>query len=112
MKNVRINTGYVGLVYRRGDLTEVLTAGTHFVNTFIDTVEIHRAKGKLTSLTDISLLMLNPVLKSLTTLVEVADGEICMVHKNKLFDSVLQAGRYVYFNNLMEYELLLYIILK
>jgi regulator of protease activity HflC (stomatin/prohibitin superfamily) len=104
MKNVRINTGYVGLVYRRGDLTAVLTAGTHFVNTFMDTIEVHRAKGKLTSQTDISLLMLNPVLKALTTLVEVADGEICMVHKNKLFDSVLPAGRYVYFNNLMEYE--------
>ncbi|PCJ66842.1 MAG: peptidase [Bacteroidetes bacterium] len=104
MKNVRINTGYVGLVYRRGELTEVLTAGKHFVNSFMDTVEIHRAKDILNSATDISLLMLNPVLKSLTTLVEVADGEICMVHKNKLFETVLPAGRYVYFKNLMEYE--------
>lgn len=104
MKNVRINTGYVGLVYRRGELTEVLTAGKHFINLFVDTVEEHQAKGQLISATDIDLLMQNPVLKALTTLVEVADGELCIVHKNKLFDKVLTAGRYVYFKNLMEYE--------
>ncbi len=104
MKNVRINTGYVGLVYRRQELTEVLTAGRHFVNTFIDTVAIHPAKGQLISTTEISLLVQNPVLKSITTLVEVADGEISVVHKNKLFDSILPAGRYIYFNNLNEYE--------
>ena len=55
MKNVRINTGYVGLVYRRGELTEVLTAGRHFINLFLDTVDEHQAKGQLITATDIDL---------------------------------------------------------
>lgn len=104
MKNVRINKGYVGFVYRRGELTEVLTEGRHFVNSFLDKLVIHEAKGQLYSNTDISELIKNPVLKMLVTLVEVADGEVCIVHKNKLFDFVVSSGRYLYFKNNDEYE--------
>ncbi|MBI1308089.1 MAG: slipin family protein [Bacteroidetes bacterium] len=100
----RINIGTVGLVYRNRELVRVLQAGTHFVNPLTDTIEIVQTGNLYVPKFDLNILLRNTVFKQAIHLVEIADGQMCVVLRDKLYHALLGAGRYVYFKGLHDFQ--------
>lgn len=104
MKRVTINTNNVGLVYKKGELKRVLTAGTYWLG-FGETVETYDlSKDYQFSATELDLLLPNKAFMSIANLVEVSDNELVLIYRNHNFKGVLTAGRHIIWKGLSSYE--------
>jgi regulator of protease activity HflC (stomatin/prohibitin superfamily) len=101
MKRVRINAGNVGLVFRNGDYTKVITQGTHWLG-FGDRVTLYDLTKPFVAPIALELLLKNQMLEAMLNVVEVQDNELVIVYENKNFNTVLSAGRHVYWNGVIE----------
>ena len=104
MKRITINTNYVGLVFKNGELKRVLTTGSYWLGfgeiiTFYD-----MSKDYDFSITELDTYLLNADFAKLIYLVSVADNELALVYQNKNFKNVLRAGRYAIWKGLSKYE--------
>ncbi len=104
MKNVRIRIGEIGLVYRKQELYDVLTKGNHIINFFLDTVVIKSSDGVLATGNEVNVLLKHSKIKETTKLVEVSDGQICIVYKNGLYETILTSNRYLFLSDLNTYR--------
>lgn len=100
---MRIKNGTIGLVYYKGELTDVLKAGLHFINPFVEEVRVYCEHGQFNTGFDLTLLMQNQKFASVATLIEVKENEVCLVHKGSLFHKLLTSGRYIFLNPYNEY---------
>lgn len=103
MKRIRINQGKVGLVFRKGDYRNVLTAGKHWVSLFDTVVEYDMVKPFLAP-KSIDLFLHDEALTSLLDIVRVGDTEIVLKYKRGNFQEVLTAGTYAYWKGLIDYK--------
>ncbi|MFC3160849.1 slipin family protein [Chryseobacterium arachidis] len=103
IKNVQIKAYETGLVFRNGNLIEILREGNFwmFGN---KSVEIYDMKSLFKSDTDLNLLLKNESLKSLLEIVEVKDGEIVLVYENGIFKEVLSVGQYAFWKGILNRE--------
>ncbi len=103
IKNVQIKAYETGLVFRNGNLIEILREGDFwmFGN---KSVEIYDMKSLFKSNTDLNLLLKNESLKSLLEVVEVKDGEIVLVYENGIFKEVLNVGQYAFWKGVLNRE--------
>ncbi|MDO5975550.1 slipin family protein [Flavivirga jejuensis] len=103
MKRVRIHAGNVGLVFKNGDYQRVITQGKHWLrfserlSTYALNMPFHAPKA-------LEVLLKDEALATILTLVEVKDNEIVLVYENNNFKNVLTAGRYTYWNTLIDYK--------
>lgn len=102
MKRVRINKGYAGLVYRKGDYQKVLTAGTHWILPF-DTVQSWDMAKPFVPATDLDLLLRDKALASMLYVVDVQDAELVLRYERGAFKGVLTPGRYAFWKGLRDY---------
>lgn len=104
MKRVTINTNYVGLVFKKGELKNVLMAGTYWIG-FGENIELYdMSKDYQFSNTELDLLLLNEDFIKIIHLVEVADNELVIVYRNQNFKHILTAGRHVIWKGLSTYQ--------
>ncbi|QDW26783.1 slipin family protein [Pedobacter sp. KBS0701] len=104
MKRVTINTNYVGLVFKRGKLKNVLTAGTYWLG-FGESMTLYdMAKEYYYPVAELDILLENADFVNLIHLVSVADNELALVYQNKNFKSVLTAGRHAIWKGLSTYD--------
>lgn len=103
MKRVTINTNSVGLVYKKGELKNVLTAGNSWLG-FKETVEVYDMSKTFIALVELDVLLLNKDFESLVTVVDVKDTEIVLVYQNNNFKQVLAAGKYAFWKGLNKYS--------
>ncbi len=103
MKRVRINTGKIGLVYRKGDYEKVITAGVHWLSPFQNVVEYDMAHAFCPS-QDLSIYLKDEQLKKALIIVDVADNEIALRYEHNNFKSVLLPGRYAYWKGLIDHS--------
>lgn len=101
MKQVRINAGKVGLVFKKGDYQKVLTKGKYWLSFWqkvykYDLSEVFHAPIAL------ELLVKDESLEAMLDVIEVKDNELVLVFENKIFKNVLTAGRYVYWKGLIK----------
>ncbi|MFC7346382.1 slipin family protein [Chryseobacterium zhengzhouense] len=103
IKNVQIKAYETGLVFRNGNLIEILREGNFwmFGN---KSVEIYDMKSLFKSDTDLNLLLKNDSLKSLLEVVEVKDGEIVLMYENGIFKEVLSVGQYAFWKGILNRE--------
>ncbi|MBC6108866.1 slipin family protein [Pedobacter fastidiosus] len=104
MKRVTINTNYVGLVFKKGKLKNVLTAGTYWLGFGEDVALYDMSKEYFYSVAELDILLQNGDFVNLIHLVSVADNELALVYQNKNFKNVLTAGRHVIWKGLSEYS--------
>lgn len=103
IKNVQIKAYERGLVFRNGNLTDILKEGNFWI--FGNrTVEKYDMKALFRSGTDLNLLLKNENLKSMLEIVEVKDGEIVLVYENGIFNEVLQVGQYAFWKGVLNRE--------
>ncbi|WP_340199358.1 slipin family protein [Ascidiimonas sp. W6] len=103
MKRVRINAGYVGLVFKRGAYEKVLTTGTHWLIPYQKVLVYDLSKPFYATVAQ-ELLLEDENLRAMLHEVVVADGEITVVIENGNFKQVLQPGRHLFWNALITYE--------
>lgn len=101
MKQVKINEGYVGLVFKNGDYVKCITAGKHWVR-WGQEVKVYNMAYYFTAPIALEILLRDQKLAALLDIVEVADNEIVIVQKNKIMTDVLKAGRYAVWKGLIE----------
>ncbi len=101
MKQVRINAGKVGLVFKKGDYQKVLTKGKYLLGFWQKVYKYDLSKAFQTPIA-LELLVKDKSLEAMLDVIEVKDNELVLVFENKIFKNVLTAGRYVYWKGLIE----------
>ncbi len=103
IKNVHIKAYERGLVFRNGNLIDILKEGSFWVF-WNKSVEIYDMKYSFKSNTDLTLLLKNERLKTMLDVVEVKDGEIVLVYENGIFKEVLNVGQYAFWKGIFNRE--------
>lgn len=102
MKRVRINTGFIGLVFKRGDYRGVITAGKHWLD-FTEKMMIYDLTKPFYPPVAAELLLGDKTLKDMLHIVEVKDNELVLLKENDNFKQVLTPGRYFYWKSIINY---------
>lgn len=103
MKRIRINTGKVGLVFKNGNYSKVVTEGAYWLFPGEEVFQYDLTKPFHPSV-DLNILLRDIELASMLTVVEVGDNEIALQYENNNFKNVLQPGRYAYWNGITQYS--------
>lgn len=101
MRRVRINTGKIGLVFKRGDYQRVIKAGTHWLG-WKESVQIYDLSADFNPGQMLQVYLKDEALKQELTLVDVADHEIALRFEHGNFMAVLTPGRYAYWKGWVE----------
>ncbi|AZA56424.1 slipin family protein [Chryseobacterium shandongense] len=103
IKNVLIKAYERGLVFKNGNLIDILKEGSFWV--FGNkSVEIYDMKTLFKTNIDLNLLLKNEGLKAMLEVVEVKDGEIVLVYENGIFKEVLNVGQYAFWKGIFNRE--------
>lgn len=103
IKNVHIKAYERGLVFKNGNLVDILKEGSFWI--FRNkSVEIYDMKYSFKSNADLTLLLKNEALKAMLDVVEVKDGEIVLVYENGIFKEVLNVGQYAFWKGIFNRE--------
>ncbi|WP_421871713.1 slipin family protein [Marinoscillum sp.] len=103
LNRVKINVGYVGLVFRGGDYQRVITAGVYWLSPWETVREFNMAQPFYAPV-NLDVLLKDEELASLLDIVNVKDGELCLVYENDNFKHVLIPGRYAYWKGLIAFR--------
>ena len=103
MKRVRINAGKVGLVFKKGDYKRVIAKGIHWL-AFGEKVVIYDLSMPFSTPIAAEVLLRDKELEAMLHVVEVKDSELVLVLKSGILKQVLTAGRYFYWNALVDYS--------
>lgn len=103
MKRIRINTGKIGLVFRKGDYKRIVTEGIHWLKPFETVVQYDMSKPFYPSI-DLNVLLRDEALVQHLIIVEVGDNEIVLQYENGNFKTVLTPGRYAFWKGLTAYS--------
>ena len=103
MKQVRINEGKVGLIFKKGDYKRVITQGTYWLGFNERLLKYDLTKSFVTPIAA-EILLKDEILKTMLHVVEVNDKELILVLENKNFKQVLTAGKYFFWKGLVDYE--------
>jgi hypothetical protein len=98
MKHVKINAYQIGLVFKKGVYTKMLTAGNYWF-WLNEAVMIYDVTKQFNSSTDLNILLQDADLANALQVVEVADNEIVLQYQDGLMKQVLTAGRYAFWKN-------------
>lgn len=103
IKNVQIKAYETGLVFKNGNLIDILKEGNFWI-LGNKSVEIYDMKSLFKSDTDLHLLLKNENLRSLLEVIEVKDGEIVLMYENGIFKDVLNVGQYAFWKGILDRE--------
>jgi hypothetical protein len=106
MQRVRINAWKKGLVFKDENLVEVLDEGVHWLSPFAHVTVFDMAKPFISAV-NLNILLKNKDFIDATTVVEVKNNEIALQYENGLFTAVLNPGRHVFWNGLVNYKFIL-----
>ncbi len=101
MKNVKINTYQIGLVFKRGVFQRMVKEGSYWLwNKDVLTYDLTK---QFIAPIELNILLQDADLVEALHVVEVKDNEIVIMYENGLIKQVLTTGRYTYWKYLMSY---------
>lgn len=103
MKKVRINAGFVGLVFKRDNYNRVITEGSYWLRPN-ENVTVFDLSKPFSPAIDLNLLLKDEKLAEMLTIVEIYDNEIVFQYVNGNFKCILHPGRYSFWKGLNTYE--------
>ncbi len=103
MKKVRINTGTIGLIFKKGEYKKVLTQGVHWIGFGEKVMKYELTKTFFAPIT-LEILLQDTALASLLHVIDVKDSELVVVTENGNFKQVLAPGKHTFWNSLLTYE--------
>ncbi len=95
MKRVRITTGTVGLVFKKGEYQRVIQAGKHWIAFGENVVKYSLAK-RFEAPIELKVLLKDEKLAGMLEVVEVKENQIAVIYKDGIYNGVLTAGTYAY----------------
>ena len=101
MKKVHIRAHHLGLVFKDGELEDVLTEGKYTL--WGKTVEVHDMLQPLKAVVDIERLILNPEFAAFVIEMKVADDELLLISEHENFRYVLGPGRHFFWKEMKQY---------
>lgn len=103
MKKVRINAGFVGLVFKRDNYNRVITEGSYWLKPN-ENVTVFDLSKPFSPAIDLNLLLKDEKLAGMLTIVEIRDNEIVFQYVNGNFKCILHPGRFSFWKGLNTYE--------
>ncbi|WP_109833335.1 slipin family protein [Reichenbachiella versicolor] len=103
MKRIRINAGYIGLVFKSGDYKRVLQEDLHWVSPFETVTQFSMSQPFYPSI-DLNILLRDNELEALIEIIEVSDNEIAIVYENGNFKNIITPGKHAYWKGVVEYS--------
>ena len=103
MKRVRINQGKVGLIFKNDNYLRAITKGTYWLG-FNNNVIIYDLTMQFFAPIASEILLKDKSLKKMLTIIEVKDSEIALLYENGIFKNVFTAGRYFFWNGLIDFK--------
>lgn len=103
MKKVRINAGFVGLVFKRDNYNRVITEGSYWLRPN-ENVTVFDLSKPFSPAIDLNLLLKDEKLAEMLTIVGICDNEIVFQYVNGNFKCILHPGRYSFWKGLNTYE--------
>ncbi len=103
MRKIRINEGRVGLVFKKGDYVGVITKGIYWLGFNKRVLKYDLTKSFFPPIAE-EILLQDKVLKEMLHVVEVKDQEIVLMFQKGIFKNVLTAGRYLFWNGLVDMD--------
>ena len=94
---IRVQAYEKALVFRHGELVDVLDSGLHWVGPFVSIMK-YDVTEMFYHQTELDLLLKCKPFAERVNVVDVADHEIAIQSKNGNFHKVLTAGRYTFWN--------------
>ena len=109
MKRVRITTGTVGLVFKKGEYQRVLQAGRHWIG-FGENVLRYSLDKRFEAPIELKVLLKDETLAEMLEVVDVKENQIAVIYEEGIYKGVLTAGKYAYWkwvneNTFDKYEL-------
>jgi len=103
----KISKYQIGLVFREDEYIKCLTEGSYWIG-WNRHVHVYDMTKPFNTNMSLDILLQDEKLAQYIKVVEVADNEICLQYFNGNFIKVLQPGRYVYWNSIVEYDFEIY----
>lgn len=103
MKNVTIIKNQVGLVIENDAVVRILTEGKYWIG-FGKSVNKYDMAMTYAVPYNLDVLLQNDDFRPLVTVLDIADNELVIVMVNNHFNTVLKAGRYIYWNGATKYN--------
>ena len=103
MKRVRIIEGVVGLVFKNGNFSRVISKGTYWLK-FNESVYVYDLTKQFFAPKAIEILIQDETLKEMLHLIDVKDNEMILVYENGIFKSILTAGKYQFWKGLIDFN--------
>jgi regulator of protease activity HflC (stomatin/prohibitin superfamily) len=98
MKKVVVNTNCIGLVFKNGELIRVLNSGIYWMLPWAD-VKIFDMSKQFPIDINAEVLSLDKDFAAKTILINVADNEMAIVYKDKVYHRLLTPGKYFFWKN-------------
>lgn len=102
MKKLTVYTNHAALVYKKGELKNVLTAGTYWLG-FGERADMYNMAVPFTPAGELDVLLQHEALSGLLDVISVGDNEIVLVYVDKNFQRILTAGKYAYWKGIAAY---------
>ncbi len=98
MKKVVVNTNCIGLVFKNRELIRVLNSGIYWMLPWAD-VKIFDMSKQFPIDINAEVLSLDKDFAAKTILINVADNEMAIVYKDKVYHHLLTPGKYFFWKN-------------
>jgi hypothetical protein len=106
MKKVKINAYQKGLVFKNGVYKRMLSEGNYWL-WFDESVHIYDINKPFYAPIELNILLQDAALAEALQVVDVKDNEIALQYENGLLKQVLNAGRYSFWKNFVNYEFII-----
>ncbi len=98
MKKVVVNTNCIGLIFKNGELNQVLNQGIYWMMPWTEVCIYDMAKPFPMDI-NAEVLRINKAFEAKTILIDVADNQLVFVYKDKVYHRLLTPGNYFFWNN-------------
>ncbi|RAJ04290.1 SPFH domain/Band 7 family protein [Chitinophaga skermanii] len=104
MKQVIINTGTIGILYKEKRFEKILTAGSYRFWSNNNEVEVHNLQDVFNPRIPLNIALQEQALAQALQVIDVAFNEIVLVYENALLKRVLSAGQYAFWKDYTAYS--------
>lgn len=101
MKLVRLSKNQIGLVFNKGNYNRIITDGKFWIG-FLESIKIYDMTSNFVVPVELALLQHDKSLMSRLNVIDVLDNEIVIVKRKGIFECVLSAGQYTFWNTIIE----------
>ncbi|HYE56034.1 MAG TPA: slipin family protein [Chitinophagaceae bacterium] len=103
MKRVIVSPYTVGLLYKNGAYKRMLNEGKYWIMPS-EKVELYDMTRPFFSSYDLNILLQDPELAAMLTVVDVKDNEIVLEYRDGRLNQVLTGGKYAYWKSVVQYD--------